>query len=111
MDHITHRRDAPDSRDAAKKSRPGDRQVSRLMNNTRSAFKRRYLTTLRTHLGNSRNGNHEQARELGRALLNGGKAALDLAVVHEQAVLTLAPSHDFANTRNGVLKRAGVFFT
>jgi signal transduction histidine kinase len=48
---------------------------------------------------------------LGRAAVVGGLATLDLAVMHERAVVALASSHDFDNMRNGAMKRAGVFFT
>jgi len=41
----------------------------------------------------------------------GGLATLDLAVMHERALIALAPSHDFTNVRKGFIKRAGIFFT
>ena len=34
-----------------------------------------------------------------------------MAIVHEQAVLALAPTCDFADMRNGSIRRAGIFFT
>lgn len=48
---------------------------------------------------------------LGRAALVQRLVTLDLAMMHEQAVVALVPSFDFANLRNGSIKRAGVFFT
>jgi two-component system sensor histidine kinase DegS len=48
---------------------------------------------------------------LGRAALTGGLGTLDVAIVHERALASLAQTHDFADTRNGILKRAGIFFT
>lgn len=79
--------------------------------NARRRLSQRYLTMLRTHLGTRRPGNGDRAQELGRAVLAGGLATLDLAVMHEKAVVALAARHDFDNMRNGSMKRAGAFFT
>lgn len=40
-----------------------------------------------------------------------GFVTLDLAIMHEQAVVALSPLYHFAQTSNGALKRAGAFFT
>jgi signal transduction histidine kinase len=80
--------------------------------NARTGLSARYLAALRSHLagtGPDRDGNRAQA--LGRAALAGGLVVLDLAIMHERAVVALAPAYDFANTRNGSIKRAGYFFT
>jgi len=83
-----------------------------LIKNVRKRLAARYLTTLRTHLGqNGRGNNGDHAQDLGRAAVAAGLAPLDLAVMHEKAVATLAASHDFANGRNGFFKRKGYFFT
>ena len=71
----------------------------------------RYLAALRGHLGRSSVGNGDRAQALGRAALASGIVTLDLATMHWRAMITLAPTHDFAETRNGSLKRAGLFFT
>jgi hypothetical protein len=71
----------------------------------------RYLAALRGHLGRRAVGNGDRAQALGRAALAGGVVTLDLATMHWRAMITLAPTHDFAETRNGSLKRAGLFFT
>lgn len=81
------------------------------MKKARARLSARYLTALRVHLEEKRTGNGDQAQGIGRAALVGGLAALDLAEMHEQAVVSLAPSFDFANLRNGTMKRAGFFFT
>jgi signal transduction histidine kinase len=81
------------------------------MKNVRTRLSGRYLTALRIHLGQKSLGNGDRAQGLGRAALAGGLVTLDLAIMHEQAVVALAPSHDFAKTHNGTLKRAGLFFT
>ena len=83
-----------------------------MIKNVRKRLAARYLTTLRTHLGqNGRGNNGDHAQDLGRAAVAAGLAPLDLAVMHEKAVATLAASHDFANGRNGFFKRKGYFFT
>ncbi|MBI5380494.1 MAG: sensor histidine kinase [Opitutae bacterium] len=52
-----------------------------------------------------------RAQCLGRLAVAGGLVTLDLAIMHEKAVVALAPTHDFARTANGALQRAGLFFT
>jgi len=80
------------------------------MSTTRTRLTARYLAGLRVHLSGKHAANG-QARALGRAMLARGLAALDLAVMHEQAIVALAPAQNFANTGNGALRRAGAFFT
>src|SRR5689334_20789109 len=82
----------------------------KLMKEERPALTARYLIALRSHLGRKSRRSGGRAQSLGRAVLAGGMVQLDLAVMHEQAVIALASSHDFNNTRNGALKRAGGFF-
>lgn len=81
------------------------------MKTARTRLSARYLRALRAHLKANGRSPAAPAQALGRATLAAGFATLDLAVMHEQAVVALAPFHDFARTRNGALKRAGVFFT
>ena len=81
------------------------------MKNVRSRSSSRYLAALRAHLGGKGPGKVSRAQDIGRAALASGLATLDLARIHENAVATLASSHDFSNLRNGSLKRAGSFFT
>ncbi len=71
----------------------------------------RYLAALRAHLGRRGPGKSARAESLGRSALARGLASLDVAIMHEQAVLALAPAFDFARTSNGRLKQAGAFFT
>jgi two-component system, NarL family, sensor histidine kinase DegS len=71
----------------------------------------RYLTALRGHLDRKATARGHRAEVLGRAALAGGIATVELAFMHAQAMVTLASTHDFAKTRNGTLKRAGLFFT
>jgi two-component system sensor histidine kinase DegS len=81
------------------------------MKNARTKFSARYVTALRSHLDGANRRAPERASIVGRAALAAGLAALDVAIVHEHALVSLADAHDFADTRNGVLKRAGSFFT
>jgi two-component system sensor histidine kinase DegS len=77
----------------------------------RAALSVRYRRALRAHLATKARKTSDRAQSLGRAALAGGLVTLDLAVMHEQAVVALASEYDFAGTRNGHLKRAGFFFT
>lgn len=81
------------------------------MKKARQQLSARYLTALRTHLGRRSPVNGARAQVLGRSALAGGFVTLDLAIMHEQAVVALTSAYDFAHTQNGALKRAGVFFT
>ena len=81
------------------------------MTKARTRFSARYLVALRNHLSRKTPANGDHAQGLGRAALAAGLAPLDLAVMHEKAVLVLASSHNFDKMRNGWLKRKGAFFT
>lgn len=69
-----------------------------------------YRAALRAHLGSRRPGSGAAARQLGRKCLVAGFDTLDLARMHDQSLLALAASHDFADRRNGLIRRAGAFF-
>ncbi len=77
------------------------------MKNVRNELSAHYLASLRTHLANRAAVNDPRAEKLGRMAIARGIATLDLAAIHQHAVLALAKSHNFA----GLLKRAGLFFT
>lgn len=81
------------------------------MKTTRTGLSARYLASLRTHLRQGKGNGGAPAKILGRAAVAGGIATLDLAAIHQQALLALAASHDFADPRNGLIERAGFFFT
>ena len=74
------------------------------------ALSRRYLAALRAHLGPRRPKGAAAARALGRDLLSSGCDTLDLARLHEHALVALASSHDLADARNGLIRRAGNFY-
>lgn len=69
-----------------------------------------YLEALGIHLDSRRNG-RTAARGLGAAAMAAGCSTLDLARMHAQALVALAATHDFAQPRNGQMRRAGDFFT
>ena len=69
----------------------------------------RYQAALGVHLGMRRPDKSGTALDLGHAALDGGLATLDVAVMHGRALSALTNSHNFANMRNGSLKRAGSF--
>jgi signal transduction histidine kinase len=81
------------------------------MKTIRKRISARYLKALRTHLDESGQRNGDHAQGLGRAALTDGLVTLDLAHMHEQAVIALAPAYDFANLRNGAFRRANTFLT
>jgi len=67
----------------------------------------RYVTALRKHLKPGPRSNLQPALRLGRRAVALGLETLELARIHEQALLTLGLSHG----RNGIIKRAEIFFT
>jgi len=71
----------------------------------------RYLRGLNAHLHQKGHVNGDRAQGLGRAAVAAGLAPMDLAVMHEKAVGTIAASQDFSDHRNGWLKRKAYFFT
>jgi signal transduction histidine kinase len=81
------------------------------MKKARTDLSARYLVALRAHLRRKIRPNGHEAQGLGRAALNDGLVTLDLAIMHEQAVVALEASRDFDRTRNSSLKRARLFFT
>lgn len=81
------------------------------MKPTSTGLSARYLAALGAHLRNKPRTPAARAQSLGRAALASGLATLDLARMHEAAVVTLAPTCDFSDPKSGALKRAGIFFT
>jgi len=81
------------------------------MKNARARLSARYLAALRTHLRRKSPGSSSRACGLGRAAVACGLVTLDLAIMHEKAIASLASAHDFSGALNGQLKRAGGFFT
>jgi two-component system sensor histidine kinase DegS len=76
-----------------------------------TALAARYLAALRTHLSRRSAPASDRAQRLGREALAEGLATLELAEIHQQAMLTLESTAAFARSRTGSLQRAGAFFT
>ena len=70
---------------------------------------RRYVAALRQHL-QGRSANRQAAQELGRRGMALGLETLDLARVHERALITLMSPDYSAGTRQALIQRAGCFF-
>ncbi len=77
----------------------------------RSGLAARYLKELRAHLGKKNSGNGDRAQGMGHAALAEGLETLDLALMHEYAMASLASSFDFVSTLDDSITRAGFFFT
>lgn len=72
-----------------------------------NGLSQRYVAALRKHLKPGARASAQPALRLGRQALALGLATLDLARMHEQALVVL----DLANTKNGHIRRAGIFFS
>ncbi len=70
----------------------------------------RYLAALRVHLGQNGAARSGPAHRLGSAAVTRGLAILDLAIIHEWALMSLAPSFDFSNSHGRTIRQAGEFF-
>jgi len=71
---------------------------------------RRYEAALKSHLHRGRRANSQPAVALGRRALAMGLQTLDLAMIHKHALTTLVTPDIASNARDGMLKRAEVFF-
>lgn len=81
------------------------------MKTKKAAFSQSYLVALRNHLERKTAPGLEAARELGLQAVTLGLAMLDLAKIHEEALITLVSSHFPARVREGVVRRGVAFFT
>jgi signal transduction histidine kinase len=77
----------------------------------RRSLTSRYRKALCAHLKQPDLASKRRAMALGRAAQSGGLVTLDLAIIHEKAVLALAAEFDFSTQRNSALRQAGAFFT
>lgn len=71
---------------------------------------RQYEATLRNHLERGPRSNLRSAGGVGRRALAMGLQTLDLAKMHKQALTTLVKPVLAPNSRDGMLKRAEIFF-
>jgi signal transduction histidine kinase len=75
-----------------------------------SAFSQSYLASLGKHLMEGSASGLEAARGLGLRAVRLGLETLDLARIHEDALITLMLPHYSARTSNGMVRCAGAFF-
>src|SRR5579862_1594835 len=75
-----------------------------------NGLSRHYQTALRGHLKRSHRESLHAARALGRKAMTIGLGTLDLARIHEQALLKLVLSKFPSGTRAAMVRRAGAFF-
>jgi len=75
-----------------------------------TALSRRYQAALRKYLGQSSPASTAPARQLGRQAMATGLETLDLARVHELALIALVLPGDSPTTRAAMVRRAGAFF-
>lgn len=76
----------------------------------RGALSVRYQQALRRHLSGKPLKGGYSAVSLGQAALARGLATVDLAIIHERAIVALAPTFNFISAHGRSLKRAGSFF-
>ncbi|MGO9246855.1 MAG: histidine kinase [Verrucomicrobiia bacterium] len=70
----------------------------------------RYAAALRTYLKQGSRAGLQPARGLGRKIMALGLETLDLARVHEQALIAIVLPGDSPGTRDAIVRRAGKFF-
>jgi signal transduction histidine kinase len=75
-----------------------------------TSLSRHYRAALQGHLKRSRRGNLQVAQALGRKAMTIGLETLDLARIHEQALIKLVLSKLSPDTRAAMVRRAGAFF-
>src|SRR5690349_4645998 len=75
-----------------------------------AALSRQYRAALRKHLHRGGQASSRLAPGLGRRAVTMGLQTLDLARIHEQALITLVLPAYSPGTRKGMVQRAGRFF-
>ena len=75
-----------------------------------SGLSRLYQTALRGHLKRSDPAGLRAAQDLGRQALTVGLETLDLASIHERALITLVLPSVSSGARASMIRRAGTFF-
>lgn len=75
-----------------------------------TGLSRRYQAALQKHLERGPRASPQSADGLGRQALAIGLETLDLARIHEQALIALVPPSSSRPTRDGAIKRAQGFF-
>ena len=75
------------------------------------ALARNYLSAFGNFLKPGAGSNLDAARDLGQQAIKLGLATLDLARIHEEALIPLLAPHSSARIRDRVIRRGVVFFT
>ncbi len=75
-----------------------------------NGLSRRYQAVLRKHLKHGLRAGTKPAQRLGRQAMALGLETLDLAGIHEQALITLVLPSYSASIRDAMVRRAGKFF-
>jgi len=75
-----------------------------------TGLSRRYQAALRKHLKQGPRASSAPAQGLGRRAMTIGLETLDLARIHEQALITLVLPSYSPSTREAMVRRAGTFF-
>ena len=76
-----------------------------------ASLSRRYQAELKKHLNHGRRAGPQSADRLGREALDLGLETLDLARIHEQALVALMAPLRSHGTTDGMVERAQTFFT
>ena len=79
------------------------------MKRKRKKLSRQYLAALRKHLAKGPRANSNPAERLGRQALSAGLGTLDLARIHEDALIELRPRFSPASS-SWKVTQAAVFF-
>jgi signal transduction histidine kinase len=75
-----------------------------------NGLSRRYQAALRQHLKQGPRASLRPAQRLGRQAMTSGLETLDLAKIHEQALIGLVLPSYSPGTRGTIVRRAGMFF-
>jgi hypothetical protein len=81
-----------------------------IMTRKSTGLSRRYQAALRKHPTHGSLASSKPAQRLGRQPMHLGHETLDLARIHEQALITLELPSYSARTRNVMVRRAGALF-
>lgn len=76
-----------------------------------NGLSQRYVAALRQHLKQGPQADRQRAQGLGRRAMAIGLETLDLARMHERALITLVLPGYSASTRDVMIRRAGKFFS
>ena len=75
-----------------------------------AGLSRQYQAALRTHLKRNRAAGLQPARDLGHRAMTVGLETLELARIHEQALIELVLPGNSPGAREAMVRRAGAFF-